>query len=121
VNKSIAERILAILTHMPEAVNHTPMGGICGLFNLKSDSPERYWATREDSIIADAWLDKTMAWWPEFSGNPNFPITCSYRPAQKAFFQTTNKWDRTTEYGAARWRLLEFLTKEAELLVKSYE
>lgn len=54
--------------------------------------------------------------WPEYSGDEGYPVP-SYsegKSPEQAYWQRLcrprrNQWDRETEYGQARWRLLDFL------------
>lgn len=79
MNKSIAIRIRETLLSIPTLVKDMPFAGICGLFNLKSDDPGRYWATREDSKTANVWLDEAIARWPDRSEHPHYPVPCAKR------------------------------------------
>lgn len=59
-------------------------------------------------------LNDLMRQWPEYSGDPVYPIP-SFEPDGLSPELKYNcrsyksKWDRNTAYGAARWRLLDWL------------
>lgn len=55
--------------------------------------------------------------WPEHSGNPSFPIPHPDWPAPYGYLMCRNKWDKRTEYGKARWRLVDFLIEKLEEIV----
>ena len=51
--------------------------------------------------------------WEEFSGDPNYPVP-SGNPnvsGRRKFCTTYDMWDKTTEYGRARYRLVDHLIK----------
>lgn len=58
--------------------------------------------------------------WPEFSGTDYFPIKSYDMDEPDPVFvydlasEEETMWDRNTEYGAARWRLLDFLIEETK-------
>lgn len=52
--------------------------------------------------------------WPEHSGNRHFPVGHPRMGASAAFAQVLNLWDRDTEYGRARWRLLDYLIERTK-------
>ena len=59
--------------------------------------------------------------WPEFSGDPEYPVPHrSLRPGE-AYHWVVDKWDRRTEYGKARWRLVDFLIEKLKKIVNEYE
>jgi hypothetical protein len=47
--------------------------------------------------------------WPEFSGDLVFPVSHPSMTPGEAYMLIDDIWDRETEYGRARWRLLDFL------------
>lgn len=54
--------------------------------------------------------------WPEYSGSLIYPVPSyvEYVPAMEAYLEFGNIWNRTTKYGQARWRLLDFLIAQLE-------
>lgn len=50
--------------------------------------------------------------WPEYSGNITFPVPHPELSPRDAYLFLYDIWNRDTEYGKARWRLLEWLIKE---------
>jgi hypothetical protein len=51
-------------------------------------------------------LDTLFTHWPEFSGDPNFPVPGEVGLPHVVYEKTRNKW--RGDYGAARMRLLNF-------------
>jgi len=50
--------------------------------------------------------------WPKYSEEPLFPVPHQTLPADAAYSSLNNLWDKATEYGQARWELLDFLIEE---------
>ena len=66
------------------------------------------------TIAGDFGLDvekfkKNFTTWPEYSGDINYPVAHSTLPPDRAYLVIHELWDPDTEYGAARWRLVEHL------------
>lgn len=75
--------------------------GLCAVLTYKSE--QSVW------LLHDAFLC-----WDEFSGSLSYPVPPydmlegGYNDgALGAFHRTWNLWDKGTEYGAARWRLVQ--------------
>lgn len=47
--------------------------------------------------------------WPEYSGNPVFPVPHPSLTAREAYSRLDDQWDAFTPYGQARLRLLNWL------------
>ena len=65
-----------------------------------------------DDVFCGADLLEFFAEWPEFSGDLHYPVQDpSPEPEcpRDVYCLTEDLWDRDTPYGAARWRLLDFL------------
>lgn len=58
-------------------------------------------------------LAKLFARWPKSSKNPVYPIPGGMEAYANARLCRT-MWDRSTEYGALRWELLEWLIEELQ-------
>lgn len=55
--------------------------------------------------------------WPEFNGCEHYPVPIPEAECHPGSYYMDHRdimWDRTTEYGAARWRLLEWLIQDLE-------
>lgn len=60
---------------------------------------------------------KLFAKWPKYSGLRDFPIPdVTYHPSDAYQVKSKQYWDRSTEYGALRWELLEFCIVQLENL-----
>lgn len=58
-------------------------------------------------------LRDLMETWPKYSGNPYYPVPHPIHHPEFAYDAAYNKrWDPTTEYGANRLELLEYLITE---------
>ena len=87
--------------------------GICGQPAMMSLSQKAFDAVRQ-----------TMAKWPKYSGNYDYPVpsTMEGYNARECFHNNIhNLWDSNAEYGALRWELLDWLTKQPELDVPLYK
>ncbi|HVH93264.1 MAG TPA: hypothetical protein VM783_18005 [Candidatus Acidoferrum sp.] len=64
------------------------------------------------------WLARQFPHWPEYSGQLHYPVPHPTHSASDAYEIATcedgDAWDESTEYGAARHRLLDFLIARAE-------
>lgn len=86
--------------------------GICGALYSLGDTDEM------EGINVDAYdLVECLAQnWPEYSGNPSYPVPHRMLPAEEAFDLDKEeggldpRW--VGEYGAARLRLLDYLIAE---------
>lgn len=84
----------------------TPGLGICYQLERKcSNENADYWRSKLQGLFRR---------WPQFSGSADFPVPHPTEPACIAYNSTQNMWDRCTEYGQARWDLLEFCISELE-------
>jgi hypothetical protein len=50
--------------------------------------------------------------WPEYSGNLGYPVPLEGWDPASAYHKTDDLWDPDNAYGAARWRLLNFMIWE---------
>lgn len=66
-----------------------------------------------DIDILDGALGKLMVQWPEYSGNPEYPVPHPRCDVEFAY-ATCELWNLETKYGQARYRLLKWLIKETE-------
>lgn len=90
--------------------------GICLLLHIE------VWDTTksDNTILTGIWIQQTVESWPEYSGQPRYPIK-SYDedqgPGSKFWSQRARKglmWDRDDPYCMARWRLLDWLIEQAK-------
>ena len=58
---------------------------------------------------------KMFARWPEGTGSFFFPVPHPTLSPMDAFRKICNLWDKSTPYGQARWRLLEWLILRYEM------
>ena len=58
---------------------------------------------------------KMFARWPEWTGSFFFPVPHPTLSPRDAYRKICNLWDRSTAYGQARWRLLEWLILRYEM------
>ena len=87
--------------------------GICGQNAMMSLSLEAFRLVRQ-----------TMAEWPKYSGEYDYPVPSTMEGcnARECFHNNLrNLWDRNTEYGALRWELLDWLIEQPELDVQLYK
>lgn len=91
-----------LLLQLREAGPTTDFGICCQVKHL-CDSKQLY-----DELRA------LFSRWPEFSGHPEFPVPHPDQSPSQAFHTEVDLWDRSTEYGAARWRLLDWLIEQTE-------
>lgn len=66
-------------------------------------------------------LEELFIKWPKYSGLREFPVPATSpehfgSPLNAYNCGTKNFWDRSTEYGALRWELLEFCIVQLENL-----
>lgn len=61
-------------------------------------------------------LSDLMAEWPEFSGDPSYPVPHPDESPKRAFdhASTGDMWNPGSAYGAARLRLLDWLISKLE-------
>lgn len=99
--------LLDALNHIKENGPVDGVHGICG-------NCEKIMGVAE---FDECYLDfvKMFELWPEFSGRLAFPIHTDKKmsPAEE-YSQCVDGWDKSTTYGAARWRLLNFLIEQLE-------
>ena len=109
--KTTIKTLLGSIKEMP---NHDR--GICGQPAMMSLSQKAFDAVRQ-----------TMTKWPKYSGDYDYPVpsTMEGRTPSQCFHDFHDKlkdlWNRNTEYGALRWELLDWLTKQPELDVPLYK
>lgn len=87
--------------------------GICGQPAMMSLSPGAFTVVRD-----------LMTQWPKFSGAGSYPVPSTIEgrtPCQCFHDNIHNMWDRNTEYGALRWKLLDWLVEQPELDVPLYK
>lgn len=94
-----------------------PCYGICthltGLLDRDHEQPEVQRAVQLFRVLCTEW--------PEYSGDIEYPVwtdrsmgpDCQYAQAQ----ETGTMWDSSTDYGAARWRLLDWAIAELEVRI----
>jgi len=56
--------------------------------------------------------------WPEFSGDPEYPVQSYDLTTPELAYFLRNKWDRRAKYGKARVRLCLFLARRLRELAK---
>lgn len=94
-----------------------PRYGICT--NL-TELLDRYLGWREVTRIERLFRELYVGW-PEYSGSVEYPVWTDrsmgsdrqYAEAQEA----GTVWDSSTDYGAARWRLLDWAIAELEVRI----
>ena len=61
-------------------------------------------------------LHREIRAWPEFSGYIDYPVRSPAPGAATPLSAAASdrRWDASTEYGAARWRLLDYLIEQTE-------
>lgn len=70
--------------------------------------------TETGVLFSGSMLKTLFIQWPEYSGNMTYPIhTHKTRSAREEFCYCTNFWDKRTNYGRARYRLLRFCIGKA--------
>lgn len=55
--------------------------------------------------------------WPEHPGSVSYPVPHPYFPPAYGYTMSNSKWDKRTQYGKARWRLVDFLIEKLEEIV----
>jgi len=99
--------LLEALIEIRDEQRHEPIYGIC----INAEDNLRYSMTRTERNAAMLRLDRAMMRWPKYSGWPQYPVPHPvYRPDDA--FHICDLWDKATEYGQARWELLDFLIEE---------
>ena len=99
---SETEELLAALIAVRDAGGNASHGICCSIATKVRD-------------LTSSWkiLDKLIAKWPKHSGYIQYPI----KGGAIAYCEAKNcakLWDRSTEYGALRWELLEWLIEELQ-------
>lgn len=92
------------------------------LYRLETISPFRRNLDGICSIIysekdeTDLLFKHIASYWPEHSGQPNYPVPHPERSPRDAYMSANEDemWSRDHPYGAARWRLIEFCIAELE-------
>lgn len=93
------------------------------LLNLREHGPTKPWfgiclnldqALTDRTVDAYDWIATHAKAWPEYSGDEAYPVPHPTCDPRDAFNDTENLWDTSTEYGRARYRLLDFLIECAE-------
>lgn len=98
-------RLLRLRDHGPEGYK----AGICGYAVLECYGTGRGAGKRAFSLLIEA-----MRGWSEHSGDEAYPVPY-YRGDGNPVYGyhiTRDLWDKHTEYGRARWRLVDFLIEE---------
>lgn len=109
------ERVLAALKELRQDGPHQLDLGICYHVQFIVD-PD----FEDDDLDAEGILKEAFYTWPEYSGEPGFPIKHQGMTASHAFYAANNMWGRDTEYGRARWRLLDHCIKHFEEVVHEH-
>lgn len=104
--KTTIKTLLGIIKEMP-----THDRGICGQPAMVSLRLGAF------AVVRDL-----MVQWPKYSGSYDYPVpsTIEGRTPCQCFHDIHDLWDRSTEYGALRWELLEWLIEQPELDVQLY-
>ena len=83
-----------------------PRAGICHQLELRRrDEDADYWLCKIRGLFRK---------WPKFSGIIDYPVPHPTESPCVAYAETVDMWDRRTEYGQARWDLLDFCISELE-------
>jgi len=99
--------LLEALIEIRDEQRHEPIYGIC----LNAEDNLRYSMTRTERDAAMCRLYGAMMLWPKYSGWPRYPVPHPVLEPENAFYRC-DLWDKATEYGQARWELLDFLIGE---------
>lgn len=102
--------IKTLLLSIKEMPNHDR--GICGQPAMMHLSPKAFHLVRQ-----------TMAKWPKYSGEYDYPVPSvdeGRTPCQCFHENLFGLWEGYTEYGALRRELLDWLIEQPELDVKLY-
>lgn len=84
------------------------------------DNPQKYAGICEQSILTRYYVEilrLLMSAWPEFSGNPLFPVPHYKYAPRTAHSRAAGKntmWSKKSKYGKARRRLLDWLIEQTE-------
>lgn len=113
MNKALAcaakETLLKIKSQVIEDGFKTS-NGICGLYEMTCDR----------SLTVDLRSLK-INWqlWPDFSGNPVYPIhSYGVRNPETKFWSVKYHWNPKTKYGQARMELLDWLIEQCDNKLK---
>lgn len=106
MNKQQLEELLEGLKTIRIAGPTDPFFGLCS--NLRVQMRWRR-GFDLDEWMAEAWQD-----WPQFSGHDNYPVPHPRMNCETAYNHTELMWSRKSQYGLARWDLLDWLIKKAE-------
>lgn len=107
------ESALTILVSISNGTIHVnPSYGLCHALTYPGEIRSR--------LPGDHIVGHYAYTWEEYSGDSEFPVR-SYdnnRTCEDQYILTKDLWDKNTEYGRARWRLVDHLIKciEADLL-----
>lgn len=98
------ESALTILVSISNGTIHVnPSYGLCHALTYPR-------GTRSD-LSGDHIVGHYAYTWEEYSGDSEFPVR-SYdnnRTCEDQYILTKDLWDKNTEYGRARWRLVDYL------------
>jgi hypothetical protein len=63
-------------------------------------------------------LETLVVQWPEYSGNKSYPVKHPDLSTTDVYGGVTmpDRWDRTTEYGQANYRLIDWLIEQIEIV-----
>ena len=100
-----AHRILLGIQKRSTAVYMRDDWGIC--YTLGNQCPE---LSRDMATFMVKYYSRS---WNEYSGDPNFPVPSDDPLLEHSskFVRTYDLWDKDTEYGKARYRLVDHLIK----------
>ena len=115
MHEEAVDRVLLLaLRAIPR--DHDSVYGICDWLNTYCLSQNLSFDWLEE---ISGRFEELTAEWPEFSGNKTYPVPYPYderMPAAVAYqdFSHDHMWDRDHPYGAARWRLVEWMIRNLE-------
>ena len=94
---------LHLLKEIRDTAHYDSASGICGsayLYNLSTCSVRAMFET-----------------WEHFSGSVDYPIG-DYMDADRMYHNTINKYDKSTEYGRLRYKLIDHCIEYLTNLIK---
>ncbi len=95
----------------------SPKQGICSaVVTANGRLPWDFYLDAWCRPLMDA-FHRIVETWPRYSGDPSYPVPGAYpweAPPARAYNLSPNKWDRSTEYGRARWELVEYVIQKLE-------
>lgn len=107
--QTLHERLCSLRDHRPQDTTL----GICQVLGAPPSDDAQI------RLADDGALEAAFKTWPEFSGDPTFPVPHATMDADDAFFSITNIWEG--EYGGARRSLLDHCIAEIERQLPAIE